>query len=150
MKKFTTSDGTVFPVHTLANGTTVAITSNHDYNFSDGTNFLISEFDGAKTFNEALTVEDIDKEILIGTIPAVHTTKRLPEAAVNILRSFCKSDSIYLVLVPYQVVAALYDMEREGMTRRDYWRKVVAYNATPETRRSRPDEKIVDTRRWSY
>lgn len=149
MRFFKTFDGTAFPVHTLANGLSVAVTSPHGYKFSDGTELVLPESIDDK-YVTALTVEDIDENVFLGKVPAVHTRKRLPESAINHLRSLMGEPTIDIILVPFVVIAALYDMEREGMLTRGDWSKVVAYNATPETRRSRPDEKIVDTRRWSY
>jgi hypothetical protein len=50
-----------------------------------------------------------------------------------------------ITIVPFMVISAL-----DQMGVRDKYPNVLAYNATPETRRSAPADKVVDLDNWSY
>lgn len=67
----------------------------------------------------------------------------ISEEGLNLLQEI--TSGCHLVVAPFMVISSLREM---GI--RDSFPNLVAYNATPETRRSAPQEKIVDINNWSY
>ena len=57
------------------------------------------------------------------------------------------SDSVDVVVIPFPMLTALREL---GEDVRDQYASCAAYNATKETQRLPPDEKIVDINNWSY
>lgn len=127
-------------VHTLTNGATVILTSPHGFKFSDG------------TVAEPQTKEVCDELTLRRELKNVGTIKGMPLNQVSMLLSIeqqeflstlCKSADI--VIIPFPVLSAL---REQGI--RDRFPNAVAFNATAETQRSAPNDKIVDINNWSF
>lgn len=128
-------------IHTLANGATVLITSpGHGFRFSDG------------SVAEPQTKEVCDRLTLARKASRVREVKGmalnrvqmvLSEDQLGFLAELCQMAD--LVLVPFPVLQAL---REQGV--RDEYPNAVAFNATPETQRSAPQDKVVDFNNWSY
>jgi hypothetical protein len=129
-----------FSIHTLANGATIASLSPHGFKFSDGTESLAQ----GKAFCDLFTLARCNKrvgEIKGMTINSVQML--LSQHQLDCLSELC--GLVSLVLVPFPVLTAL----REQQVR-DRYPNVVAFNATVETQRAAPQDKIVDINNWSY
>jgi hypothetical protein len=125
-----------FAVHTLASGETVCLTSPHGARFSDGT---VAEKGATREAAALVEVTPVSTEIR----PRVfRTTMRLSRETIAILKGL--SNAYDWVLVPFMVISAMRDQELC-----DQLPNVVAGNATPETRRARPSEKVWDINRWA-
>lgn len=133
----------IFPIHTLKDGRKVVLTSKHGYRFSDGTEFKVP--DGFPLdFLNALTVRREFKEVS-AALPnkATESRQSLPKEALETLSRL--SGEADIVLVPFMVISAMKEM---GI--RNLYPKVLAFNATPETTRSSPQEKVVDIDNWAW
>ncbi len=143
--------GTEFPVHKLANGETVAITSKHGYTFSDGTSCQ-KEMDAAVVSN-SISFDYLNKIVVKRSfLPA---PLALPRKATTSINELTRDSLLYLeelskhvdvILVSFMVVDALKQM---GI--REHYPKVLAFNSTPETARvNSVSEKIVDLDNWGW
>jgi len=124
-------------IHTLANGATLLHLSLHGFKFSDGTECggqikeLVDKFTLKKKFE------------VLREIKGMKVTKtsfvldRQQEGELITL-----SSKVDIVLVSFQLLQAVYDT---GLRIPN----VVAFNSTPETARSAPDQKVVDVNNWS-
>lgn len=124
---------------TLNNGATVISTSNHGFMISDGTHVVGNPEIAAK-----LTAERIFKKVAeIKGMPLNSVTFILNQDQLDLLKKL--SESYDIVIIPFPILATLREM---GV--RDNFKNVVAFNATKETQRLPPDQKIVDCMNWSY
>jgi hypothetical protein len=128
-----------FPVHILKNGEVVVITSSHGYKFSDGS---IAENGASKEAAEKIEVKRTFSQVR----ERVFESKQYltPESLLILEKLNNKGN---WVLVPFFVVSALHSM---GLREDPRFTNIVAYNATAETKRSRPSEKIVDINKWAW
>lgn len=129
----------LYSVHTLANGATVIVTSPHGFKFSDGT-----ACEGNPELAKQLTLNRLS--VHYGDLKGMALNKVtfvLKDAQVDLLRELSKQADV--VIVPIPVLLALY-----GEDIRHELRNVVAFNATAETQRLPPNEKVVDIHNWSY
>lgn len=143
--------GTEFPVHELANGETVAITSKHGYTFSDGTS--CQEEMNAAARNNSISFDYLDKIVVESRkfTPAL----ALPRKATMSVSSLSRDSLLHLeelskrvdvVLVSFMAIDALKQM---GI--RHHYPKVLAFNSTPETARvNSVTEKVVDLNNWGW
>lgn len=127
-------------IHTLASGALVLSLSPHPFRFSDGT---VSEPQNKEvcdlfTLTRKFERVDVVKGMAVSRVQMVLSDEQLAR-----LTELAKS--VDIVLVPFPVLSA---MREQGV--RDRFRNVLAFNATKETQRSAPDEKVVDIDNWSY
>jgi hypothetical protein len=127
-------------IHNLASGAKVMSLSGHSFKFSDGTvaepqtGFYVNFF----------TLKRVTKKITTIRGMAVNAINMvLDEKQLNLLEHL--SSKADIVLLPFPVLTAL----REQGVRGTY-PNCVAFNATAETQRSAPADKIVDINNWSY
>lgn len=130
-----------FPVHTLADGKVIVITSNHGYKFSDGTEYVPVKVMGEEFIVPNIPIsEEFERIELPCGAMASRKSLFLDNDALNILDALENDASVDLILASFQLVEA----------GRNYgFKKLVAFNATPETRRNRPNEKVVDVQNWA-
>lgn len=127
-------------VHTLKNGSTVVSLSPHGFKFSDGTESgpqdrsFVDQFTLAKEFS-------VLREV--GGMKLTRTRFVVSKEQKNLLKQVAEGAT--LVLVPFQFLQALQDSLETG----ESFPNVVAFNATKETARSAPDQKVVDVDNWS-
>ncbi len=128
-----------FPTHSLKNGEMVIITSPHGYKFSDGS---ITEKGASKEAAEKIEVKRTFSQVR----ERVFESKQYltPESLLILEKLNNKGN---WVLVSFLVVSALHSM---GLRKDPRFNNVVAYNATAETKRSRPQEKVVDIDNWAW
>ena len=124
-------------IHTLANGATLLHLSLHSFKFSDGTETggqdkeLVEKFTLKKKFEVLRDIKGMK---------VTKTSFVLDRQQENELITL--SSKVDIVLVSFQLLQAVYDT---GLRIPN----VVAFNSTPETARSAPDQKVVDVNNWS-
>jgi hypothetical protein len=128
-----------FPIHVLKNGERVIITSSHGYKFSDGS---IAENGASKEAAEKIKVKRSFTKIRERVF---ESEQELTSESLKILEKLNNKGN--WVLAPFFVVSALHSM---GLREDPRFNNVVAYNATAETKRSRPDQKVVDIDNWAW
>lgn len=127
-------------IHTLSNGAKVLSLSLHGFHFSDGTECegqdkeLVDEFTLERKFEAMFPIKGM-KVNKMAMVLSEHQLARLSEL----------STQVDIVILPFPMLTAL----REQGVRENY-PNCVAFNATKDTMRSPPDEKIVDIDNWSY
>lgn len=127
-------------IHILANGARIISLSPHGFKFSDGT---ASEAQTPKLVS-FFTLERVTEEVSrIKGMRVQRTSMPISEEQLAHLGHLVELAD--LILVPFPVLVAL---REQGI--RDNYPSVVAFNATLETQRSAPAEKIVDIDNWSY
>jgi hypothetical protein len=138
----------IFPIHRLKDGKIIAITSNHGYEFSDGSQYIPEEFIVFDEFGELLNYSfmdflkiERDSVMIAGYPPATKIKPALSPENLQVLGLLSHYSDI--VLVPMLVIDAL------GEKRPNY-RNVVGQNSTKETSRLQQDKKIVDISNWAY
>ncbi len=128
-------------IHTLVSGATVLITSpGHGFRFSDGTVAEPQE----KSVCDLLTLKRVSKKR--GEIKGMalnETLLQIDDLQQEYLEGLCRSADI--VLLPFPILAAL---REQGI--RERFPNAVAFNATAETQRAAPADKVVDINNWSY
>lgn len=128
-------------IHTLVSGATVLVTSpGHGFRFSDGS---IAEPQD-KSVCDLLTLKRVSRKK--GEIKGMvlnETILQIDHLQQEYLAGLCKNADI--ILLPFPILAAL---REQGI--RDQFPNAVAFNATAETQRSAPIDKIVDLDNWSY
>ena len=123
--------------HTLANNASLVHLSLHSFKFSDGTETtgqdreLVDKFTLKKKF-------EILREIK--GMKVTKTSFVLDEQQKQEMTKLAQS--VDVILVSFQLLQALHD---SGLKLPN----VVAFNATPETSRLQPDQKVVDVNNWS-
>ena len=128
-------------VHKLVSGATVLVTSpGHGFKFSDGSESGPQDRDVC----DKLTCKRVSRKV--GEVKGMalnETRMTLDEQQLAYLGELCtKAD---LVLVPFPVLQAL---REQGV--RERFANAVAFNATSDTQRAAPSDKIVDIQNWSY
>ena len=127
-------------LHTLKNGATVIGLSAHGFRFSDGT----ESKPAPEHLVEALTLAR--EFLLVKHIKGMQVNRGtlvLSYDQCSLLDEVCAMADI--VILPFPVLAAMRDA---GI--RDRFPNAVSFNATTETRRSPPSEKVIDVDNWSY
>jgi len=130
----------------LKNGMEVIQTSPHSVRFSDGTEFIPTSAGIDIIKDKWVILLNVKREFTVVPgfiVPTTKSTQRLSDEGVDALRSF-KNDGC-LVLVSFMILAALKEM---GI--RDEFPYVVGINATKETSRSAPQDKICDVNNFAY
>jgi hypothetical protein len=126
--------------HRLANGASVCSLSAHGFKFSDGTESKAQD----QTLVDFFTLKrNLSKKASIMGMDLNEVRMELSTEQLEKLKEV--SNQVDLVIVPFPVLTAL----REQGVRVNY-PNVVAFNATRDTQRSAPQEKIVDVSNWSY
>ena len=127
-------------VHVLANGGTVITTSAHGFKFSDGTSCgpqdvqFVSQFTLKKSYKVSRQIKGMNLTCSKFVVS---------EEQYNLLQDIASKADI--VLVSFQLLQALHDTFGANAA----FGNVVCFNATPETSRSAPNDKIVDVNNWS-
>lgn len=124
--------------HKLSSGATVVSLSPHEFRFSDGTVAppQNKEFCDKFTLKKEFRVLREIKGMKVTTTKFVVSQQQFDN-----LKDI--SNQVDIILVPFQFLQALNDSFSEKIN------NVVAFNSTPETARSAPNEKIVDINNWS-
>ena len=134
---------------TLNNGVKVVPTSFHGSRFNDGTVFSPTEeqISQIKSDWSVLTVkrEFTKVDCPVDGIGASSSRQTMTDEGLKALKDVCASDKNLIVLVSFMVVSALREM---GV--RDEYPQVLCANATRETSRCRPDEKVWDVNNFAY
>ena len=126
--------------HTLNNGAKIVSLSPHGFKFSDGSesdpqnNELVSFFTLERKFQSKGEI----KGMAVNAMQMVLSNdqiKKLQEIAAQ----------VDLIIVPFPMLTAL---REQGI--RNEFPNAVAFNATAETQRCPPQEKVVDLNNWSY
>ena len=123
--------------HKLANGATLVHLSPHSFKFSDGTEIGGQDKEVVDLFTLKKKFEILRE---IKGMKVTKTTFVLDQAQQDEITKI--SSSADLVLVSFQMLQALHD---SGLKLPN----IVAFNSTPETARSAPDQKVVDINNWS-
>jgi hypothetical protein len=128
-------------IHTLANGATLIVTSSgHRFRFNDGTECGPQEVE----ITQKLTCERV--ETFVGMVAGMRlnsTEMILPKEGINCLYELAKQADLVMVSLPCMLA-----LRAQGI--RHEFPNVVAMNATTETQRSAPADKIIDIQNWSY
>ena len=128
-------------IHMLASGATViSLSPGHGFRFSDG------------TMAEAQDKEVCDTFTLQRKLTRVGEIKGMALNQVQMLVSEDQQAKLReiaaqadLIILPFPVLSAL---REQGV--REQFPNCVAFNATPETQRSAPADKVLDVNNWSY
>jgi len=127
-------------VHELKNGYLVMPISSHPFKFSDGTTSpsqldeVVHSLTLQRTFRVVKKIGDMNvNEVTM--ITSVEQEKLLLQ-----LQELCD-----IIIAPFPLIVAL-----RVKGNRHFFPKLLAFNATDETRRSPPSEKIVDVNNWSW
>ena len=124
----------------MANGATLCSLSAHGFKFSDGSESgpqdqtLVETFTLKRNFSKKAEIKGMEVNEVRMELSTEQLTK-LKEIASD----------VDVVIVPFPVLTSL---REQGV--RDQYPNVVAFNATRETQRSAPQDKIVDVNNWSY
>ena len=127
-------------IHTLNNGSTVISLSLHPFTFSDGTvaegqdKDLVDFFTLERKFEAMYPINGMG----VNRVQMILSREQL-------LRLTLLSKDVDIVILPFPVLTAL---REQGV--RDMYPNCLAFNATVDTQRSPPNEKIVDIDNWSY
>jgi hypothetical protein len=127
-------------VHKLLNGASLVSLSPHGFRFSDGT-----ESDGQdRAFVDQFTLtKEFSVVREVGGMKLTRTRFVVCKEQKTLLAQV--ANEVTLVLVPFQFLQAL----QESLETGESFANVVAFNATKETTRSAPDQKVVDVNNWS-
>lgn len=133
----------------LKNGTKVIQTSGHAAKFSDGTTFNPGpeEAQLIKEFWEFLNVRRDFRQVE-APIPGLKlstSSQYIDKDDLERLNKFLKNQPDCYILVSFMVISALREM---GI--RDKYPRLIAGNATKETSRSAPADKIWDIENMAY
>lgn len=130
-------------IHTLASGATlITLSPGHSFQFSDGTSCPGQD----KSVCDKFTLRREGRQVKVIHGHRVNETQFLFSfEQLEELAAIAKQAD--LVLVAFPVLTALREM---GLRNDDRFRNVVAMNATPETQRSAPADKVVDVDNWSW
>lgn len=136
-----TETGMDVKIHTLSNGATLVMVSpGHGFKFSDGSECGPQDADVCSKLN---LKRELRKKAEIKGMNLNEVRMFLDESQRQFLAELCGMADV--VVIPFPVLAAL---REQGI--RDQFPNAVAFNATPDTMRSAPSEKIVDINNWSY
>jgi hypothetical protein len=128
-------------IHTLVSGATVLVTApGHGFKFSDGSIAEPQE----KSVCDLLTLKRVSrKKGEVKGMALNETVLQIDHLQQEFLKGLCQQAD--LVLLPFPILAAL---REQGI--RDEFPNAVAFNATAETQRAAPADKVVDINNWSY
>lgn len=142
-------NGIKFPVHTLKDGRTVAITSKHGYKFSDGTECLeIKDGNGIDSFKYAEVLEiKMSRKVKRYKPFKIAESRPIPTMmAIKMLDALQQCKEIDGVIVSHLMITALHNM---GIRQR--YSKIMGYNSTTETSRAGDiQDKVVDINNWAW
>jgi hypothetical protein len=129
-----------YNTHTLSNGATIVTFSPHGFKFSDGTESApqLKEFCDFFTLQKKFEVIRSTKGMKF-----TKTSFNLSQEQFDAIESLDKFD---ILLMPFQLLQAVHEFSQQHL------RAVVnaaAFNATKETCRSSPQDKVVDINNWS-
>lgn len=127
-------------IHNLSNGATVTSLSPHGFKFSDGTESSSQHPDVVSSFNLERKFESVGQ---IAGMAVNQMRMVLSESQISDLREV--ADTVDVVIVPFPVLVSL---RESGI--RDQFPNCVSFNATKETMRSAPVDKVIDINNWSY
>lgn len=127
-------------IHTLRSGARVISLSAHGFKFSDGTesDAQLPEVVAAFTLQREYESRGEIAGMAVNQMSMILTAEQLTE-----LKSLAEKAD--LVILPFPALTAL---REQGV--REQFPNCVAFNATPETQRAAPQDKIVDINNWSY
>jgi hypothetical protein len=129
-----------FNIHTLANGATVVTFSPHAFKFSDGTECAPQ----LKEFCDFFTLQKNFE--IIRSVKGMKFTKTSFNLSQEQFDKIHSLDSFDILLMPFQLLQAVHEFSQQHL------RAIVnaaAFNATKETSRSSPQDKVVDINNWS-
>ena len=133
----------------LTSGVEVIPTSFHGCRFSDGTTFAPSDDQIAQIKSDwsCLTVKRDFSPVDLGIegIGASESSQTMSDEGLKALDSALAENPNAIILVSFMVLSAL---KEQGI--REKYPRVLAANATAETQRSAPAEKVWDTANFSY
>ena len=133
----------------LNSGVEVIPTSFHGCRFNDGTTFTPSDDQIAqiKADWSCLTVKRDFSPVDLGIegIGASKSSQTMSDEGLKALDSVLTDNPNAIILVSFMVLSAL---KEQGI--RDSYPRVLAANATAETQRSAPAEKVWDVMNFSY
>lgn len=127
-------------IHKLDSGATVVSLSAHPFRFSDGTETqgqdpeLVSKFTLQRVYESRPPIAGMG----VNTMKMILSDSQLVDLA-----KLCSL--VDVVILPFPVLTAL---REQGV--RDNFPNALAFNATAETQRSAPNDKVVDIDNWSY
>lgn len=153
MSMSNTNNALVLSTIILSNTQKVIQTSAHGCKFSDGTDFNPTEEEKKEmsSYWSWLKVERTfskrDASKFKEGIGISSSSSRLSDETLAKLRQLSQDNPDAIVLVPFMVIDALWKM---GQNVRDSVPNVLAANATAETSRAMPQDKIWDTMNFSY
>jgi len=128
-------------IHKLASGATViSLSPGHGFRFNDGTQAEGQDREICDLFKAERLFEKVAE---IAGMTVNRTVFSLSNSQLDALRQLAGQADI--VVAPFLVVDILH---RQGV--RDQFPNVVAFNATAETQRSAPADKVVDINNWSF
>jgi len=133
---------------TLAAGTTIIPTSFHGFKFSDGTSFQPTEEEIQEikeTFGGLKVNRDFSPAPTACPFPASQSTQSMSEGGLDLLRETSAQNPEAIVLVSFMIISAL---KEQGI--RNEFPNVLAFNATSETSRSKPQDKILDVDNFAW
>lgn len=131
-------------IHTLASGATVMVTSpGHGFRFSDGT---ASGPQHQEVCDRLTCGRETQQVAVIHGMIVNEMRMTLTRAQLDYLAELSRMADV--VMVSFPVLTALRDPS--CWAHRAELRNVVAMNATVETQRSAPADKVVDLQNWSY
>jgi hypothetical protein len=133
----------------LKSGVEVIPTSPHEYRFNDGTHFIPNEGEKAQ-IKQDWAVLTVDREFTPVDIPvegveASSSSQKMREEGIKALEDVLKKHPGAIILTSFMCISALKEMHI-----REEFGRVLACNATPETQRVPPSEKIWDVKNFAY
>lgn len=129
-----------YNTHTLSNGATIVTFSPHGFKFSDGTESTPQ----LKEFCDFFTLQK--KFEVIRSVKGMKFTKTSFALSHEQFEAIESLDKFDILLMPFQLLQAVHEFSQQHL------RAVVnaaAFNATKETCRSSPQDKVVDINNWS-
>lgn len=124
----------------LKDGTVVIGLSAHSFKCSDGSEIPAQKKEIVDLFSLKKEKKKVSE---INGHPVNKMSMVISDDQLEGLKQISKQADI--VVVPFPMLVSL---REQGV--RDQFKNVVAYNATTETQRSAPQDKIVDIDNWSY
>ena len=127
---------------TLKNGAKIASISGHSFTFSDGSILEAQPQELVQQFNMERKTKEVKK---VKGMAIYSQNMELSQYQLNALDYI--AGQVDLVIIPVMVLDALRFIGDRAANQHP---KLVAFNATKETQRSAPADKIVDIDNWSY
>ena len=130
-----------FNTHTLANGASLVTFSPHGFKFSDNTECPPQ----LKTFCDFFTLSK--KFEVVREFKGMKFTKTSFNLTLEQFQEIQNLKHHDILLMPFQLLQAVHDSEFNSVL--EPILNAVAFNATKETSRSNPQDKVVDINNWS-